>query len=227
MMSARAIAFVLLQILKALNVLTVCYPRRMKKVWSSLRLVITSLTLNTGELWLIYDYISLVHCLHLQYSDPDQARKLKAYRAEVDTRTQSTGVLEDFWGSKLDIRLREIGLFQNDTDLGFYLSTDGIKVYKSRVEFHNWPILLVNLNLPPAKRYKRKYCLFVGSIPGPFGLKDLNSFLVPLIDELRELQEGIPGVWDAYKKEYFTLKAHICVVGSDIPARESLMQLTG
>ena len=227
MMSARTIAFVSLQILKVLNVLTVCYPGRMKKVWSSLRLVITSLTLNTGEPWLTYDYIPLVHRLRLQYSDPDQARKLTAYRAEVDTRTQSTGVLEDFWGSKLDIRLREMGLFQNDTDLGFYLSTDGIKVYKSRVEFHNWPILLVNLNLPPAKRYKRKYCLFVGSIPGPFGPKDLNSFLVPLIDELRELQEDIPGIWNAYKKEYFTLKAHICVVGSDIPAHESLMQLTG
>ena len=67
----------------------------------------------------------------------------------------------------------------------------------------------------------------MSSILGPFGPKDLNSFLVPLIDELRELQEGIPGVWDVYKKEYFTLKAHICVIGSDILARKSLMQLTG
>ena len=87
-----------------------------------------------------------------------------------------------------------MGLFQNDTDLGFYLSTDGIKVYKSWVEFHNWPILLVNLNLPPAKCYKRKYYLFVSSIPRLFDPKDLNSFLIPLIDELRELQEGIPGI---------------------------------
>src|SRR5204863_139186 len=101
--------------------------------------------MNTGNPWLTYDYIPLIHRLRLQYSDPDQARKLTEYRSEVSERTRRTRVLEDFWGSKLDIQLQEMGLFQANTDLGFYLSTDGIKVHKSRVEFHNWPILLVNL----------------------------------------------------------------------------------
>ena len=87
--------------------------------------------------------------------------------------------------------------------------------------------MLVNLSLPPSERFKRRNCLFMGSIPGPDDPKDLNSFLVPLIEELRQLQEGIPGVWNAYRKEYFTLKAHICVIGSDIPARETLMQTLG
>ena len=156
-----------------------------------------------------------------------RARQLVEYHYGIETRTKETSILEDFWGSKLDQNLRERGLFGTDTDLGFLFSTDGIKVYKSRVEFHTWPIMLVNLSLPPSERFKRRNCLFMGSIPGPDDPKDLNSFLVPLIEELRQLQEGIPGVWNAYRKEYFTLKAHICVIGSDIPARETLMQTLG
>ena len=155
------------------------------------------------------------------------AHQLMEYRSGVETRTKETSTLEDFWGSKLDQNLRERGLFGTDTDLGFLFSTDGIKVYKSRVEFHTWPIMLVNLSLPPSEQFKRCNCLFMGSIPGPDDPKDLNSFLVPLIEELQQLQEGIPGVWNAYRKEYFTLKAHICVIGSDIPARETLMQTLG
>ena len=64
-------------------------------------------------------------------------------------------------------------------------------------------------------------------IPGPNNPKDFNSFLVLLIDKLWQLQDSIPSVWNIYRKEYFTLKAHICVIGSDIPARETLMQTLG
>ena len=65
-----------------------------------------------------------------------RARQLVEYRSGVETRTKETSMLEDFWGSKLDQNLRERGLFGTDTDLGFLFSTDGIKVYKLRVEFH-------------------------------------------------------------------------------------------
>ena len=93
--------------------------------------------MNTGNPWLTYDYIPLIHHFHLQYSDPDQAWKLTEYHSEVSECTCRTRVLEDFWGSKLDIQLQEMGLFQANTDLDFYLSMDDIKVHKSQVEFHN------------------------------------------------------------------------------------------
>ena len=174
-----------------------------------------------------YDYIPLIHRIHLQYFNEKQSHQFCQYWSSVTSWYESTKMLEDFWGSKLHHILHQKGCFQNDTDLGFYLSTDGIKVYKSWVEFHNWPILLVHLGLPLSERFKQQNCLFVSSIPGPHRPNDLNSFLVPLIDKFWELQTGIPGVWNEFKKEFFTLKAHICIIGTDMPASETLMQITG
>ena len=39
--------------------------------------------INTGNSWLTYDYIPLIHHFRLQYSDPDQVRKLTEYHSEV------------------------------------------------------------------------------------------------------------------------------------------------
>lgn len=56
---------------------------------------------------------------------------------------------------------------------------------------------------------------------------DINTFLLPFIEEMMLLQKGIPNVWDGYRKEYFTLRAHVCLVTGDMKAREKLIQSTG
>jgi hypothetical protein len=85
----------------------------------------------------------------------------------------------------------------------------------------------VNLNIPPADRYLLREILTLGIIPGPKTPKYIDSFLKPMVDEFKLLQTGIANVWNAYTKETFTLKAHICIVGLDMPAREKIMNITG
>jgi hypothetical protein len=52
-------------------------------------------------------------------------------------------VRSDFWSGELyrDLKLR--GLFQEKTDIALSLSSDGVKVFKTRSAFQIWPIMLV------------------------------------------------------------------------------------
>lgn len=62
--------------------------------------------------------------------------------------------------------------------------------------------------------------MLVGFIPGLNNPKDLDSFLFPLVKELKELEAGIPHVWNSARQTHFTLTAHLCIVAADIPGRE-------
>lgn len=69
--------------------------------------------------------------------------------------------------------------------------------------------------------------LLVGFIPGPSNPKDLDSFVFPLIQEFVQLGIGVPDVWNSARSCNFTLRAHISVVGADMPGREKLMNFKG
>jgi hypothetical protein len=48
-------------------------------------------------------------------------------------------------------------------------------------------------------------------IPGPYKQGDIDSFLYPLVEELKELGAGI-NAYDAYRQQSFTLKAHAVLI---------------
>ncbi|RHZ71774.1 hypothetical protein Glove_253g20 [Diversispora epigaea] len=62
-------------------------------------------------------------------------------------------------------------------------------------------------------------------IPGPKSPKDINSFLIPLVEELNELSNGIPYI-DGLTEENFLLKAHIISWFGDIPALSKTLNLS-
>lgn len=51
---------------------------------------------------------------------------------------------------------------------------------------------------------------------------NINVYLAPLIDDLKTLWEGVPGVYDIYKGEYFTLRAALLWTVNDFPAYGNL-----
>ncbi|CAG8642442.1 45451_t:CDS:10, partial [Gigaspora margarita] len=61
---------------------------------------------------------------------------------------------------------------------------------------------------------------------GPKAPKNFNSFLQPLVDELKQLQEGIQCV-DGIIGKTFTLRAHVLSWSGDIPALAKVMYTTG
>ncbi|KAH8152606.1 uncharacterized protein LAJ45_03447 [Morchella importuna] len=174
-----------------------------------------------------HSYIPVAHRISLLFSKAEQASLMTTYRS-IAEKDRDKGLISDYWSADLfnDMKTRH-GLFSNDTDIGFLLSTDGVKVFKSRRSFSIWPLLLVNLNLPPAVRFKKRNMLLLGFIPGPNNPKDIESFLFPLIQEFLLLERGIPNVWNASRNHNFTLRAHICLVAADMPGREKLMNFKG
>jgi hypothetical protein len=176
-------------------------------------------------------YIPLTHRIRLWWSNPIRAEKMIQYRNTTAMQGSGEGKSADFWTGKLvqDLKKRDADsgartpMFSQDTDLAFFFSTDGVKVFKSRRAFHIWPLLLINLNLPPAERVKRCNMILVGFIPGPKEPNDLDSFLFPLIQEMKMLEKGFPDGFNAARtntaEETFLLRAYIVCVGADMIGR--------
>jgi hypothetical protein len=182
---------------------------------------------KNGKPYTQHSYIPITHRLKLLYANKDRAREMMDYRQRVQEE-QEAGLRSDFWTGQLYRDLRTKQLFTDMTDIALALSTDGVKVFKTRSAFYIWPIMLVNFNLPPSVRFKRHNMLLVGFTPGPNNPKDLDSFLWPLVAEMKKLgQDGGVDAWNAATEKQFQLHAYITVVTADMPGREKLMNMKG
>jgi hypothetical protein len=66
-------------------------------------------------------------------------------------------------------------------------STDGYQIFRQKRD-DCWVILFINANLPPDMRVQKENLMITALIPGPKAPKNFNSFLQPLVDELKQLQ---------------------------------------
>ena len=146
----------------------------------------------------------------------------------MEDSNKNDGTMFDFWNGTLFNKLQEQGLFKEDTDLGFFCSSDGVRLFKSRTNFAIWPIMLLNLNLPPDERVKLENIILCGFVPGPKNPQDLDSYMHLLVQEFILLQSksGVQ-VWNGYKREAFKLHAYICLIGADSRGREKFLHTTG
>jgi hypothetical protein len=73
--------------------------------------------------------------------------------------------------------------------------------------YSRWPVFAIPYNLPPSFCMKYEFMFLCLVIPGSdhSGPK-LNVMLKPLIDELKELWNGVEA-YDSHKKQKFTLRA--------------------
>jgi hypothetical protein len=115
--------------------------------------------------------------------------------------------------------------FSDCRDLALGLSTDGFCPYKRQSQTC-WPIIIFNYNLPPDIRFHLDRILCIGIIPGPRQTKDLDSFLVPLVEELLDLEQGVQA-YDIRNGSMFDLHAYLILVFGNIPAVAKLMRMKG
>ncbi|CAA7042281.1 unnamed protein product [Microthlaspi erraticum] len=104
------------------------------------------------------------------------------------------------------------------------LSTDGMNPFSiQNTKYSTWPVLLVNYNLPPTMCMKVDNIMLTMLIPGPTApSNNIDVYLAPLIDDLKELwNEGIE-IYDSFMKEKFTLRAVLLWTISDYPALGTL-----
>ena len=211
-----------------------------------------------------FEYIPIIHQIRLLWADPVMARHPKEWRqklahlqaedsearpdAGLPNTAELTTIMRDFWDAKLPKELIARGMLTNERDLAFYFSTDGVSLFKHGKNHAVWPLILTCFNLAPDLRFNEDKVLCLGIITGPKKPWDLDSFLVPMVNEFKQLHNGIPGVWDSSTSvsspgleidpngtgtdggptaDEFTARAYITVIGGDQPAKDELMGLAG
>jgi hypothetical protein len=88
------------------------------------------------------------------------------------------------------------------------LSMDGFQSYSSdSIMYSCWPVFVISYNLPPNKCLKEEFMFLALVIPGPKEpKKQMNIFLRPMMEELKELWQGVDA-YDSHLKCQFNLRA--------------------
>jgi hypothetical protein len=91
-------------------------------------------------------------------------------------------------------------------DLG--LSTDGFQPHSTDSHSYScWPVFMMSYNLPPNKCLKERFIFLALVIPGLKELKkQMNIFLQPLFEELKNLWSGVDA-YDSHLNCRFNLHA--------------------
>ena len=86
-----------------------------------------------------------------------------------------------------------------------------------------WPVILYRYNFLPWKCMKKEFSMMSLLIPGPISLgKDIDVYLQPLVDELKELWGIGVETYDASKGENFQMRATLLWTINDFPAYDMM-----
>ncbi|XP_074267012.1 uncharacterized protein LOC141590313 [Silene latifolia] len=103
------------------------------------------------------------------------------------------------------------------------LATDGFNPGGMSCRYSIWPVMLVPYNLPPWMCMKSDNIMLSLLIPGPKAPgNDIDVFLQPLIDELKELWDNGVQTCDAHTKTTFSMRAVLLWTINDFPAYANL-----
>ena len=137
-------------------------------------------------------YFSIIDSLTIQYKDPFRATILR-YRHEYTSREEyisNDGKIGDVFDGNRYKSLVALGLFPDYRDVALIASTDGYQLFRQKRN-DCWIVLFLNANLPLSQRVKKENLMIIAVIPGPKSPKDFNSFLQPLINELKHLESNV------------------------------------
>ncbi|XP_059635253.1 uncharacterized protein LOC132277409 [Cornus florida] len=115
--------------------------------------------------------------------------------------------------------------FASDSrNLRLGLSTDGFNPFGDLSSAYScWPVTLVVYNLSPLELMSKENMMLTLLIPGPRQPgNDIDVYLEPLIDDLKELWEKGVEIYDAFAKSTFNLKVILMWTISDFPAFSNL-----
>ncbi|KAL6217008.1 hypothetical protein ACLB2K_010226 [Fragaria x ananassa] len=122
----------------------------------------------------------------------------------------------------LDTKFPNFGGEMRNVRLG--LATDGFNPFGNMSTSHStWPVLLTVYNLPPWLCMKQPFIFISLLISGPESPgNDIDVFLQPLIDELKDLWDNGIDTYDAFRQETFRMRAAVIWTINDFPAYANL-----
>jgi hypothetical protein len=136
-------------------------------------------------------FLPLLDRLKIQYNDPKRSLDLRYRHHYINNNEyEKGGSISDIFDGNLYKELSEDGFFKDERDIALIGSMDGYQIFKQRTE-DCWVVMFINANLPSNERVKKENLLISAVIPGPSQPKNFNSFLRPIVDELKMLKGKI------------------------------------
>ena len=69
---------------------------------------------------------------------------------------------------------------------------DGVNPYSlQNTNYYVWPVVVINSNIPPWLSVKNEHLMLALIVPSRIQVKNMDVYLQPLVDELKELWDGI------------------------------------
>lgn len=143
-------------------------------------------------------------------------------------RHHSSGLMVDVFDGNIwkDFQTNPLNpsepLLSNPNNIGLLLNVDWFKPFK-RSEYKVSAIMMSVLNLPRSERFKHKWTMVLGVIPGPSEPKGhIKTFLKPIVDDLVLLWNGLP-----LHPDGSIVKALLLGVSADMPALRKVTQFLG
>ena len=119
----------------------------------------------------------------------------------------------------------EAGKITKD-DVLVQLSLDSAQLYRDK-ESDCWIFVYIIHNLSPDLRYKKRFVIPAGFIPGPGKPRTPDSFLHPALYHISALQiEGLP-IWDASTQKHIQRSVPLIFVTADSPVMASVSGMVG
>ena len=164
---------------------------------------------------LTYCYLGLKVSMQRLLSQPDFFRVCELWRS----RRVDEGIMRDVYDGKIlnDFQSFNGQLFLSESgNYALMLNLDFFQPYK-HVQYSLGAIYLTVLNLPRGIRNKTSNVILVGLIPGPQEPHhDINSYLNPLVHDLKQFWDGIElNVHSVGKKK---IRCALVCVACDLPA---------
>lgn len=109
------------------------------------------------------------------------------------------------------------GFLRNPHNICFQINTDGVALFKSS-KFSIWPVYIVICDLPPSKRYTRKYRIFAGLWFG-FTKPTFSTFMKPFVNMMQSLYKDGLTISTPDAETPITIRALTISSTMDAPAK--------
>lgn len=187
-----------------------------------------SIRTSTGTTFLyprnLFCYMKLTECLSDFMSRPGFMNQCELWRS----RECNSGIFSDVYDANV---WREFQVYEGvpflslPYNFGLSLNIDWFQPFNHSV-YSIGVIYIALLNLPRQVRYRPENIILIGVIPGPHEPKlHLNTFLGPLVSELKELWHGV--IIESSDRPAVIVRAALLSVACDIPAARKVSGFVG
>ena len=153
---------------------------------------------------------------------PETANHMKWHaNGRVNDRLLRHLADSEAWKS-FDFKYIEFSSEPRNVRLG--LAANRFNLYGNMSSAHStWPVILIPYNLPPWMCMKRSSFMLSLLIPGPTSLgNDIDMYLQPLVEEMKELWDVEVETFDVSSKKSFQIYAALLWNINDFPAYDDI-----